>query len=186
MILVSVLLVAAAFGLLIAGSSLFFAEILLVYVSIGASLLAAVFLGVAAFRRRSELVGASPVEAPDSPAPPAGVGAAQGPADSSVAASAAPAPTTQTAATSPEKRTAAVPAAPTAAEVPGDARVLAVPARHTYHTENCRQLRAREYHELSYADAREQGYTACRSCMPDSVLAARGGSAGASEEAGDE
>lgn len=183
MILVSVLLVAAAFGLLIAGSSLFFAEILLVYVSIGTSLLAAVFLGVAAFRRRGELAGSAPAEAPGSSASPAGAGAAQGSADSGVAASAGSAAPTPTATTSPEARTAAVPTAPTAGEVPGDARVLAVPARHTYHTENCRQLRAREHHELSYTDAREQGYTACRSCMPDSVLAARGSSGGASEEA---
>jgi hypothetical protein len=59
------------------------------------------------------------------------------------------------------------------ADVPADAPVFVVRGRKRYHLETCRQLAGREKEELTYAEAREEGFSSCTACMPDTALAAR-------------
>lgn len=54
-----------------------------------------------------------------------------------------------------------------------EAEVVVVPGRLRYHLPTCRQVTGRDSAELELAEARSQGYVACTSCRPDSVLAAR-------------
>lgn len=187
MIVVSAVLVVAAFGLLIAGITL--PLMVLVYVSIGVSVLAALLLGAGAFKRRGELFGTDTESGAgtdtDSDTDSDTESSAEGetlaaPRQSSrqdavaVAAPAAPVdPRGGAHDARPEPQGSAT-AAGTATAVPSDAPVVVVPSRRTYHLASCRQLRTHEKHELAHAEALEHGYVACSSCMPDTVLAARG------------
>lgn len=193
MIVISAALVVVAFGLLVAGITL--SQIVLVYVSIGVSALAALLLGAGAFRQRHELLGRSAGASSDETrektgrtflprwrkgaSAPAAVGSAGTETGGSAAAASAP-----EAAAAGESHTGENVAAATATSerpaqadpaIPGDAPVSVLPTRRTYHLASCRQLRrARDTDELTYAEAHRQGYTACVSCLPDTVLAARG------------
>lgn len=177
MIVISAALVVAAFGLLVAGVTL--SQIVLVYVSIGVSALAALLLGAGAFQRRDELLGRASGASTESKQGKAGrsllPGRKRGEPEPAAVGSSGTAPgggaVTATAATTTSERSD-----PADSNIPGDAPVSVLPARRTYHLSSCRQLRrARETYELTYAEAHEQGHTACALCMPDTVLAAREG-----------
>jgi hypothetical protein len=58
-------------------------------------------------------------------------------------------------------------------DVPADAIVHVVSGRRRYHLDSCRQLAGRDREELTYAEAREEGFSPCTACMPDTALAAR-------------
>ncbi|MFC0041964.1 hypothetical protein [Actinomadura rayongensis] len=60
-----------------------------------------------------------------------------------------------------------------APEVPADAVVHVVRGRKRYHLDTCRQLAGRTGEELTYAEAKEEGFSPCTACMPDTALAAR-------------
>jgi hypothetical protein len=131
----------------------------LIYVSIGVSIIASLCLAIGVFLRRKELFGS-----------------AQAPARKSAASRSAKAARTAKA----KARVGAgddVPAttalAATVAEVPADTKVYTVPGRKRYHLETCRQLAGRDKEELTFVEAREEGFTACTACLPDTALAAR-------------
>ncbi|MQA83511.1 MAG: hypothetical protein GEV03_02480 [Streptosporangiales bacterium] len=191
MILVSFLLIVVALAALGVGSWIV-QELWLIYVSIGISMVAAVFLAVGMYRGREEIFGGGAKS----------IGGSQKgkrPADSSAAArakaarsrSASPAggATRGPARTGAGRRPTGGPAAGTrpngaarpgrktpasTPDVPGDAIVVVVPGRRRYHLSNCRQLAGRTREELTYQEAREEGFTACTACMPDTALVARG------------
>lgn len=178
MIVISAALVVAAFGLLVAGVTL--SQIVLVYVSIGVSALAALLLGAGAFQRRDELLGRASGASTESKQGKAGrtllPGRKRGEPEPAAVGSSGTAAgggaVAATAATTTSERSG-----PADSNIPGDAPVSVLPARGTYHLSSCRQLRrARETAELTYAEAHERGHTACALCMPDTVLAAREGS----------
>lgn len=175
MIVASFALVIVAIGLLVAG--ILVQQMLFIYISIGLSALAALLLGAGAFRRRDELIrtekgteaSASGKEvASSSGASRARVSKAAGAGASRTGAAGA--------------ATATKPPAEAAAEVPDDAQVWVVPGRRRYHLPGCRQLRRQESQELTYAEAIEQGFMMCGSCMPDTALAARDRSGAAPED----
>lgn len=58
-------------------------------------------------------------------------------------------------------------------DIPPETTVYVVPGRKRYHIESCRQLAGRGKEELTYVEAREEGFSACTACMPDTALAAR-------------
>jgi hypothetical protein len=58
-------------------------------------------------------------------------------------------------------------------DVPDDALVFVVRGRKRYHLDTCRQLAGRDAEELTYAEAKEEGFSPCTACMPDTALAAR-------------
>jgi hypothetical protein len=60
-----------------------------------------------------------------------------------------------------------------APDVPAGAVVYVIPGRRRYHLATCRQLSARDKQELTYEEAREEGFSACTACLPDTALAAR-------------
>lgn len=174
MIVTSAVLVATALGLLVAGILL--PMMLLVYVSIAVSILAALLLGVGAFLRRGELFGsaskASGDEASESTGETTEESAAKQPAMSAAGASGSEGTATALAADGPADESS--PAAGTGADIPGDTPVLVVPSRGTYHVTSCRKTRTRTSAEMTYREARAEGHTPCSSCLPDTVLAARG------------
>jgi len=45
--------------------------------------------------------------------------------------------------------------------------VLVVPGRRRFHVANCRQLMGREVEELTYEEAREEGFSPCTTCLPE-------------------
>lgn len=133
----------------------------LIYVSIGVSIISALCLAIGVFLRRKELFGSA-----ESPAP----------ARRSTASRSAKAPRTAKtkARVGADDETAAmVTPAATAAEVPAETSVYVVPGRKRYHLETCRQLAGRDKEELTFVEAREEGFTACTACLPDTALAAR-------------
>ncbi|MFC7643451.1 hypothetical protein ACFQX6_23500 [Streptosporangium lutulentum] len=57
---------------------------------------------------------------------------------------------------------------------PGDeAIVLVIPGRKRYHVAGCRQLVGRDHEELTREEAREEGFTPCTTCLPDSTAGTR-------------
>ncbi|TLP55094.1 hypothetical protein [Microbispora triticiradicis] len=48
-----------------------------------------------------------------------------------------------------------------------DAIVLVIPGRRRFHLATCRQLVGRETEELTYEEAREEGFTPCTTCLPE-------------------
>ncbi|MGI5227376.1 hypothetical protein [Actinoallomurus sp. CA-142502] len=130
----------------------------LIYVSIGISIISALCLAIGVFLRRKELFGSAEAE-------------------SSAKRSAARSKTARTA--KAKARVGAGEEAPvsvvptTAIDVPPETSVYVIPGRKRYHLETCRQLAGRDKEELTYVEAREEGFTACTACLPDTALAAR-------------
>ncbi|GLZ03645.1 hypothetical protein Acsp03_11120 [Actinomadura sp. NBRC 104412] len=139
---------------------------MVIYLSIAVSLVSALCLIIGVFVRRKELFPGSAPAAGDRRAKgrkakkrPARPTAAQGRGKSAPA---------QDGATGD---TVVIPSPP--AEVPGDAVVFVVRGRKRYHLDTCRQLAGRDREELTYAEAKEEGFSPCTACMPDTALAAR-------------
>ncbi|WP_143590193.1 hypothetical protein [Thermoactinospora rubra] len=173
MILISAGLVLAAIVLLIAGFVLNLPHVIMW--SIVTCVLSALFLVIGAFLRRHELF-------------PSGRDAGE-PAKEAVPPSApAPVPPVRTQASpmgappviAPRalQQTATVPAPapprrPPAGGIAPDAIVLVIPGRKRYHVAGCRQLIGRDHEELTYEEAREEGFTPCTACLPDAALGGR-------------
>ncbi|MFD2353404.1 hypothetical protein ACFSTC_35215 [Nonomuraea ferruginea] len=51
--------------------------------------------------------------------------------------------------------------------------MLVIPGRKRYHVRGCRQLAGRDHEELTYEEAREEGFTPCTACLPDAALGGR-------------
>lgn len=189
MIILSGVLVVVAIALLVAGivagngdsAQVFGLDALVViYISIAVSIISALCLAIGVFLRRKELwgPGASAVPARQSkkakkdrrkrPAPPAPAPAKGAAGVPAAAASASPP-------ADPADDAAEVPAPP--ADVPEDALVFVVRGRKRYHLDTCRQLAGRDVEELTYAEAKEEGFSPCTACMPDTALAARAAAA---------
>jgi hypothetical protein len=132
----------------------------LIYVSIGVSIISALCLAIGVFLRRKELFGsAESATAKRSAASRSGRTARPAKAKARVGAGddAPPVP---------------APSA-TALDVPAETSVFVIPGRKRYHLETCRQLAGRDKEELTFVEAREEGFTACTACLPDTALAAR-------------
>ncbi|MFE3447901.1 hypothetical protein ACFXJ8_03115 [Nonomuraea sp. NPDC059194] len=186
MILISAGLVLAAVVLLIAGFVM--AEPFLIMWSIVVSVLSALFLVIGAFLRRHELFpggGGAGAQASQANAPtvtPTAVtpaGAATAPTmpqqPPRPLAPAQPLPSgmrpQQGIAHGAPRPASAVAAAPRGIS-PG-AIVLVIPGRKRYHVASCRQLSGREHEELTFEEAREEGFTPCTTCLPDAALGGR-------------
>nr|WP_254716218.1 hypothetical protein [Actinomadura sp. WMMB 499] len=189
MIILSGVLVVAAIALLVAGivagngdsAQVFGLDALVViYISIGVSIVSALCLAIGVFLRRKELFGPGVSTAPAkkrktrrdkraTPAPAATAGA-------------------RPAGTPPEPADDGVEIPVQPVDVPGDAMVFVVRGRKRYHLDTCRQLAGRDTEELTYAEAREEGFSSCTACMPDTALAARAKAGGEkkAERAADE
>ncbi|MFA1548066.1 hypothetical protein [Actinomadura chokoriensis] len=185
MIILSGVLVVVAIALLVAGivagngdsAQVFGLDALVViYISIAVSIVSALCLAIGVFLRRKELwgPGASATPARSSKkakakkdkrrkaAPPA-------PAKNAAGAKGVPAATSP--AVDPADDALEMPAPPV--DVPDDALVFVVRGRKRYHLDTCRQLAGRDTEELTYAEAKEEGFSPCTACMPDTALAAR-------------
>ncbi|GAA1894971.1 hypothetical protein [Actinomadura bangladeshensis] len=183
MIILSGVLVVVAIALLVAGivagngdsAQVFGLDALVViYISIAVSIISALCLAIGVFLRRKELWGSGASVAParaskrstkdkrKKAAPPA-------PAKGAPAAAGVPAPPAPAADTDDD--VLEMPAPP--ADVPDDAMVFVVRGRKRYHLDTCRQLAGRDAEELTYAEAKEEGFSPCTACMPDTALAAR-------------
>ncbi|TMR05447.1 hypothetical protein ETD83_06425, partial [Actinomadura soli] len=189
MIILSGVLVVVAIALLVAGivagngdsAEVFNLEALtVIYISIAVSIVSALCLAIGVFLRRKELFG------PGSATAPARQGRKVKQAKQGKRAKAAPpmppapvrgaVPEAKPPAASPADDEVAIPAPP--ADVPGDALVFVVRGRKRYHLDTCRQLAGRETEELTYAEAKEEGFSPCTACMPDTALAARAAASG--------
>ncbi|WP_440065076.1 hypothetical protein [Streptosporangium sp. OZ121] len=187
MILISAGLVLTAIVLLIAGFVL--AKPFLVIWSIAVSMLSAVFLVIGALLRRHELfpggdAGASqplppkgPMPAGPLPAPHGMPGHPHGMQPQMPNQPSAPQqmmvrhgmPQVPAAPTQPRRGPVAGPATAAAARrgaLDPEAIVLVIPGRKRYHVAGCRQLAGRDHEELTYEEAREEGFTPCTTCLP--------------------
>ncbi|PZG22413.1 hypothetical protein C1I98_36690, partial [Spongiactinospora gelatinilytica] len=177
MIFVSAGLVLAAIVLLIAGVVL--AEPSLVMWSIVVSVLSAVFLLIAVLLRRHALFPrGGPAKATMPPPAPLQAGPYQaGPMASPMMAAPPPQAVQHMATMPPQPRAhhpmaaGASPVAPRRASgISPDAIVLVIPGRRRYHVAGCRQLAGRDHEELTYEEAREEGFSPCTTCLPDAAL----------------
>ncbi|MBT2209832.1 hypothetical protein [Actinomadura sp. NEAU-AAG7] len=183
MIILSGVLVVVAIALLVAGivagngdsAQVFGLDALtVIYISIAVSTVSAVCLIVGVVLRRKELFGAgAPASASRKqgskrkrPAPPAAV-----PATPPVPAAAKPPVPAAKPPAEPADDAPEIPGPPV--DVPEDAVVFVVRGRKRYHLDTCRQLAGRDTEELTYAEAKEEGFSPCTACMPDTALAAR-------------
>jgi methylphosphotriester-DNA--protein-cysteine methyltransferase len=201
-IILSGVLVVVAIGLLIAGIVTGNAgtEVVgldglnLIYVSIGVSIVSALFLAIGVFLRRKDLFG-SPAANATGPAArtakrgKAGKGGlAETAAKTATMQAGAGATTTATSggtggtsvyptgshSSGSDPDTAELAAMlPPAGDVPATAVVYVVPGRRRYHIDSCRQLAGRSKEELTFEEAHEEGFSPCTACMPDTALAAR-------------
>ncbi|SEF51610.1 hypothetical protein SAMN04489712_101272 [Thermomonospora echinospora] len=184
MIILSGVLVVVAIGLLVAGivagdeagaQVLGVDALMMIYISIAVSIVSALCLIVGVFLRRRELLfgtGASPARTARAKGRKGRKKAGRKPGRQT------PAPATARAAdTAPVATGAAQPA-----RVPDEALVHVIPGRKRYHLASCRQVAGRGTEELTYVEAREEGFSPCTACMPDTVLAARAASAAQSAE----
>jgi hypothetical protein len=137
----------------------------LIYVSIGVSIISALCLAIGVFLRRKELFGTTESEASTRRSAASRAGKATKPAKAKARVGAGD-----------DTLSAPMPSA-TATDVPADTSVFVVPGRKRYHLETCRQLAGRDKEELTFVEAREEGFTACTACLPDTALAARAASA---------
>ncbi|MFC5751164.1 hypothetical protein [Actinomadura rugatobispora] len=171
MIILSGVLVVVAIALLVAGivagngesaQVLGLDALVVIYISIAVSVVSALCLAIGVFLRRKELFGSGAPAAKRTrqPAKPKGKKKPERPA----ARSKTPAPP-------PGDDTVRI--QPPSAEVPDDAVVYVVRGRKRYHLDTCRQLAGRDREELTYAEAKEEGFSPCTACMPDTALAAR-------------
>ncbi|MEV0619990.1 hypothetical protein AB0I81_42195 [Nonomuraea sp. NPDC050404] len=165
--------------LLIAGFVL--AKPFLIMWSIVVSVLSALFLVIGAFLRRNELFpGGGQAAAPATPSkglmPSTPTYTQTGPM-SHHHHHQPPPPQQPRPQPRPPQRTATVPAPAQRRPAPGgitpDAIVLVIPGRKRYHVPGCRQLAGREHEELTYEEAREEGFTPCTTCLPDAALGGR-------------
>lgn len=176
MILISAGLVLTAIALLIAGFVM--AKPFLVMWSIAVSVLSAVFLVIGALLRRHELfpgggrAGVVPPLPPMAPVPPGPLSGL--PAMSSQLASPVPHTTVphgaqRAAATQPRLSRPVAGPVPAAGRgvLDDEAIVLVIPGRKRFHVTGCRQLADREHEELTHEEAREEGFTACTTCLPE-------------------
>ncbi|MGI5321692.1 hypothetical protein [Actinomadura nitritigenes] len=186
MIILSGVLVVAAIALLVAGivagngdsAQVFGLDALVViYISIAVSIVSALCLAIGVFLRRKELFGTGAPAAParkggkakrPRPAPPVPA------AKSAAGAPAAPRPALDAPAEPDDE--VEIPVQPV--DVPDDALVFVVRGRKRYHLDTCRQLAGRDTEELTYAEAKEEGFSPCTACMPDTALAARAAASG--------
>ncbi|MFI6812787.1 hypothetical protein ACIBG7_10275 [Nonomuraea sp. NPDC050328] len=65
------------------------------------------------------------------------------------------------------------PGRPQAGGVSPDALVIVIPGRKRYHVAGCRLLVGRDTEELTYEEAREEGFSPCTTCLPDAALGGR-------------
>ncbi|GAA3163611.1 hypothetical protein GCM10010466_63210 [Planomonospora alba] len=186
MILISAGLVLTAVVLLIAGVVL--TKPFLVMWSIAVSVLSAVFLVIGALLRRHELfpgrgrAGAAPpspfpgaVPAGAMPVPPMAPHQHPVPGAAGVPGAPAAAPQGVRQAAAARPRPAAAAATATRQGVPdAGAIVLVIPGRRRYHLPGCRQLAGRDHEELTQEEAREEGFTPCTTCLPDTGAAQDG------------
>ncbi|MGW3770524.1 hypothetical protein [Actinomadura verrucosospora] len=187
MIILSGVLVVVAIALLVAGivagngdsAQVFGLDALVViYISIAVSIVSAVCLAIGVFLRRKELFGpgASPTPARPSRKAQKAKKDKRAKGGESAPAASAPAKDAQGAAKAeppadPADTEVEIPAP--AVDVPDDALVFVVRGRKRYHLDTCRQLAGRDTEELTYAEAKEEGFSPCTACMPDTALAAR-------------
>ncbi len=135
----------------------------LIYVSIGVSIVSALFLAIGVFLRRKELFGSAASQTSSKKA-----------STSAVKAGKAARPTKTKARVGAGDETPIIPvASASATDVPAETTVYVVPGRKRYHLDTCRQLAGRDKEELTFVEAREEGFTACTACLPDTALAAR-------------
>ncbi|MFF0524750.1 hypothetical protein ACFYTC_39180 [Actinomadura nitritigenes] len=186
MIILSGVLVVAAIALLVAGivagngdsAQVFGLDALVViYISIAVSIVSALCLAIGVFLRRKELFGTG---APAAPARKGGKAKRPRPAPpvpAAKSASGAPA-ATRPALDAPAEPDDEVEIPVQPVDVPDDALVFVVRGRKRYHLDTCRQLAGRDTEELTYAEAKEEGFSPCTACMPDTALAARAAASG--------
>jgi hypothetical protein len=132
----------------------------LIYVSIGVSIVSALFLAIGVFLRRKELFGLATTPATSKASAAGRAGRASRPAKAKARVGAGEEPSVPM-------------ASATATDVPAETTVYVVPGRKRYHLETCRQLAGRDKEELTFVEAHEEGFTACTACLPDTALAAR-------------
>ncbi|WP_030144916.1 hypothetical protein [Spirillospora albida] len=186
MIILSGVLVVVAIALLVAGivagngdsAAIFGLDALtVIYISIAVSIVSALCLAIGVFLRRKELFGsgASPAPARARKRKKSAKAVLPPPAKASRPApgkSAGPKPAEGAEKPAvPADDAVEIPALP--ADVPDDALVFVVRGRKRYHLDTCRQLAGRDTEELTYAEAKEEGFSPCTACMPDTALAAR-------------
>ncbi|MEU8803495.1 hypothetical protein [Spirillospora sp. NPDC048819] len=186
MIILSGVLVVVAIALLVAGivagnsdsAEVFgqFDALFVIYFSIAVSIVSALCLAIGVFLRRKELFGAgvSPAPARRSGKPKKDKRKKAAPAASAANATGVPAAKAPVADQADDE--VEIPAPP--ADVPDDALVFVVRGRKRYHLDTCRQLAGRETEELTFAEAKEEGFSPCTACMPDTALAARAAASG--------
>ncbi|MGH3098525.1 MAG: hypothetical protein ACRDMV_21270 [Streptosporangiales bacterium] len=162
MIAISGALVLVAIALLVAG--LVMHAFMLVYASIGTSLVAAVCLVVGVWIGRDQLFRGGGKAASRS----------RKGAVSTKAASTTAAKKPARARAGAGARTGGTVRAATGTAVRDDAEVVVVPGRPRYHLDSCRQVKDRSTETRELAVARDEGYVACSACRPESVLVARG------------
>jgi hypothetical protein len=133
----------------------------LIYVSIGVSIISALCLAIGVFLRRKELFGSTESEASTRRSAASRSSKATRPAKAKARVGAGD-----------DTLSTPMPSA-TATDVPAETSVFVVPGRKRYHLETCRQLAGRDKEELTFVEAREEGFTACTACLPDTALAAR-------------
>ncbi|MBW8481029.1 hypothetical protein [Actinomadura parmotrematis] len=183
MIILSGVLVVLAIALLVAGivagngdsAQVFGVDALyVIYISIAVSAVSALCLLIGVFLRRKELWGtgaATPKRSRKERKKAAKAGKAKERNAAAVKAATAPAvPATAPLALPPDDD---VEIPQQQLEVPEDALVFVVRGRKRYHLDTCRQLAGRETEELTYVEAREEGFSPCTACLPDTALAAR-------------
>ncbi|TDC97852.1 hypothetical protein [Actinomadura sp. 7K507] len=190
MIILSGVLVVVAIALLVAGivagngesAEVFNLDALFViYISIAVSIVSALCLAIGVFLRRKELFGPGVATTPARKSK-AKKARKDKRGKAAPAAKAKGAPEAKTPA-DPADDEVEIPAPP--ADVPDDALVFVVRGRKRYHLDTCRQLAGRETEELTYAEAKEEGFSPCTACLPDTALAARAAASGpASPDAG--
>lgn len=189
MILISGLLGLVAIATLAVGT-LAMEEIRLVYVSIGSATVAFVLLAIGVYRARAEFFGGGSATSTTGSGKGGRSTGSNAAARAKAAKSKSGTPKRAPAASRPARASGRRPgdgsggatrpagkAPASTPDVPGDTIVVVVPGRKRYHLANCRQLAGRTREELTYQEAREEGFTACTACMPDTALAARGAEA---------
>ncbi|MFC5182366.1 hypothetical protein [Actinomadura harenae] len=177
MIILSGVLVVVAIALLVAGivagngdsAQVFGVDaIVVIYTSIAVSLVSALCLLIGVLLRRKEIFGGGTAASPRRDRKAAK--AAKGKKGKS-AVQAVPPGVPQRAGDGDQDDEVAIPQQPM--DVPDDAIVFVVRGRKRYHLDTCRQLAGRDTEELTYVEAREEGFSPCTACLPDTALAAR-------------
>ncbi|MGI5168865.1 hypothetical protein ACQEU3_31410 [Spirillospora sp. CA-253888] len=181
MIILSGVLVLVAIALLVAGivagngdsaQVLGVDALIVIYTSIAVSVVSFLCLAIGVFLRRKEIFGTGSAPARDrrSKKDKKDKKGKKGQPATTAAASrtAAPSPAKDDA---PADDEVEIPAPPM--DVPEEALVYVIRGRKRYHLDTCRQLAGRDKEDLTYIEAKEEGFTPCTACMPDTALAAR-------------